>query len=243
MDLNERFIKKYTGLKVAAVKHARSTFDEIGDNDAIIALSQDNGVGRGDHTFYSPRGGLYMVMRECGLDIDAQTLTHKVGLAVHDTILTVLGLSVRLKWVNDIFYDGKKVCGILCRSPRRGEYLIGVGVNYSTDIAELKKAGLDNAGSLGAPEARASEFCARLIRRIHVIARKQFDCTRYNVLCDTVGKNISFNQNGVAVTGFAEKVETDGTLLVRIGKATVAVDSGEVSIVREADGENSARAE
>ncbi len=233
MTINSEYIRKLTGFKVYAVKRCNATFDDIGENDAIIALSQNHGAGRGDHTFYSPPGGLYIVMRERGLSIDPHTLTPAVGLAVHDTVKSVLGVETRLKWVNDVMLGNKKICGILCRSPRRAEYLIGMGINYATDIAALMKAGLTEAGTLNAPEKLATEFCAQLIRNVHLAALSPFDYVRYNDLCDTVGKMISFTQNGITVQGFAEGIETDGTLIVRIGKATVAVDAGEVSIVRE----------
>ncbi len=233
MNIDEKYIKKITGFGIKAVKHCASTFDEIGDNDVIIALSQKRGVGRGDHEFFSPPGGIYIVMRERGLGIDPHTLTPIVGLAVHDTVRAALGLKTSLKWVNDVIYNGKKVCGILCRSPRRGEYLIGIGVNYATSEREFEREGLSEAGSLNAPIDKATLFCADLIKRIHVYSLKPFDAARYNSLCETVGKNITFTRDGVKVNGFAAGVESDGTLLVKIGMATVAVDAGEVSIIRE----------
>lgn len=234
MFIDEKFLRRATGLNVDVEKYCVSTFDEIGDYDAIVALSQKHGSGRGDHFFHSPKGGIYLVMRETGLNIDAHTLTPAVGLAVHDSVKTVLGRDVGLKWVNDVMYDGKKICGILIRSPRRGEYLIGVGVNYATSPAELEKAGLsDVATSLGAPEDKATAFTADLMRRIHLATLAPFDHVRYGKLCVTLGKTVCFNKNGVNIRGYAESIERDGTLLVRIGMATVAVDAGEVSLVRE----------
>lgn len=233
MVINEKFIREFTGFKVTVREHCVSTFDEIGGNDAIVALSQDRGAGRGDHTFFSPKGGVYMVMRVLGLHIDAHTLTPAVGLAVYDTIKSVTGIETKLKWVNDVMLDGKKVAGILCKCPRRGEYLIGIGVNYATDADTLVKAGLRDATTLNAPESRVTAFVTGLIKRIRTATLAAFDHRRYNSLCATVGKNISFTHNGSEVRGYAESVGADGSLIVRIGTATVAVDSGEVSIVRE----------
>lgn len=234
MTLDAKYIRKVTGFRTLCVKSCGSTFDELGTYDAIIARSQKHGAGRGDHTFHSPLGGVYVVMRESSLAVDPHTLTPSVGLAVHDTIKSVLGIDTRLKWVNDVMtIDGKKVCGILCRSPRRGEYLIGMGINYATTKFALENAGLDNAATLNAPEDKVNLFCAELIKRTHLAALSTFDHARYNALCNTVGKDVSFVQNGIKVQGHAERVETDGTLIVRIGMATLAVDAGEVSIIRE----------
>ncbi len=227
-----KYIRKATGFRTLCVKNCDSTFDDIGGYDAIIARSQKRGSGRGNHEFFSPMGGLYVVMRETGLAIDPHTLTPSVGIAVRDTIKNVLGIDTQLKWVNDVMLGEKKVCGILCRSPRRGEYLIGIGINYATMPFALEQAELNNAASLCATEDKVTVFTAELLRRVHIAALSPFDSTKYNALCCTVGKDITFVRDGITVSGKAEYVESDGTLIVRIGMATVAVDSGEVSIVR-----------
>ena len=235
MVLYEKFIRLHTGKNIKIVPSCVSTFDEIGKYDVIIAGSQQNGVGRGNRKFYSPVGGLYIVMRAQGVYIDPHTLTPAVGLAVHDTIRAILGIETDLKWVNDIYYKGKKAVGILCKSPRKAEYLIGMGINYAIADAELEKAGLgDTAISLNAPESRATAFVTGLINQVRHSTIAAFDHVRYGKLCMNVGKNVTFIHNGINVQGFAESVAPDGSLIVRIGNATVAVDAGEVSIIRVA---------
>ncbi len=237
MILNEKFIKQHTGLKnIRIVESCVSTFDEIGKNDVIIAMRQSLGRGRGDHSFFCPYGGIYMVMRVQGLYIDAHTLTPAVGLAVHDTIFTMLGLRTQLKWVNDVMLDGKKTVGILCKSPRKAEYLVGIGINYSTAPDEFERAGLaEVATTLGAPESRASAFVTGLINRIKRATLATFDNVRYGALCINIGKTVEFTHNGTRVKGFAEQVAPDGSLIVRIGNATISVDAGEVSVLRNAE--------
>lgn len=234
MVISEKFIRQHTGLKnILIVPSCRSTFDEIGKNDVIIALEQQCGAGRGEHTFFCPPGGIYMVLRVQGLYVDAHTLTPTVGLAVHDAARSILGVQTQLKWVNDVMIDGKKAVGILCRSPRRAEYLVGIGINYCTPQSALDAAGLgDVAASFGAPEGRASAFVTGLINRIKRHALAGFDCARYGALCMNVGKTVEFTHGGTRVSGYAEQVAPDGSLIVRIGTATVAVDAGEVSIIR-----------
>lgn len=234
MVLNEKFIRLHTGADIKLVDECVSTFDEIGKHDVIIAQKQAHGVGRGDHTFFCPNGGLYMVMRAQGVYINSHTLTPAVGLAVHDVIRAILGLQTSLKWVNDVYYNGKKAVGILCKCPRKAEYLIGIGINYNTDPDDLEKAGLgDIATSLNAPESRASAFVTGLINLIHRSTIATFDSERYGKLCMNIGKTVEFTHDGVRVRGFAEKIDADGSLIVRIGNATLAVDAGEVSILRE----------
>lgn len=237
MILNEKFIRLHTGLNVKLIDSCESTFDEIGKYDVVIAERQTKGVGRGDHTFFCPDGGLYIVMRVQGVYIDPHTLTPAVGLAVHDTIKAILGLETKIKWVNDIMLYDKKVAGILCKAVRKAEYLVGIGINYATDPKELEKAGLgDIAGSLEAPISRASAFVTGLLRMIKRATIATFDNIRYSNLCINVGRTVEFTHSGMTVRGYAEMIDADGSLIVRIGNATVAVDAGEVSIIRNVDG-------
>lgn len=234
MFINENFIKKHTGLDIKFVDQCVTTFDEIGRHDVIIAQTQLRGEGRGEHKFFSPRGGLYIVMRLQGLYIDPHSLTPAVGLAVRDVIKAVLGIDTALKWVNDIYCNGKKVVGILCKSPRKAEYLVGIGINYATDPKDLEKAGLDGiATTLNAPESRVHAFLTGLLNHVRRAAIATFDYVRYGKLCMNVGKTVSFTHDGMRVEGYAERIDADGSLIVRIGNATVAVDAGEVSIIRE----------
>lgn len=234
MELNEKFIRMHSKMNVKIVSSCANTFDEIGKHDAIVALRQTNGVGRGDHTFACPAGGLYIVMHAQGLFINPRTLTPAVGLAVHDAIRVILGRKTEIKWVNDLLYNGKKVVGILCKSPRKADYLIGIGINYNTHPDEFVKAGIaDVATSLDAPEFRVNAFVAGLLNCVRRATIASFDFERYGKLCVNVGKNVEFTHNGVRVRGFAERIDEDGALIVRIGAATVSVDAGEVSIIRE----------
>ena len=237
MILNEKFIRLHTGLNVKLVDTCESTFDEIGKYDAIIAQRQTKGVGRGDHSFFCPDGGLYVVMRVQGVYVNPHTLTPAVGLAVHDAIEAILGVQTKIKWVNDVILYDKKVAGILCKSVRKAEYLVGIGINYATDPKELEKAGLgDIAISLQAPASRASAFVTGLLRMIKRATIATFDSIRYGNLCINVGRTVEFTHNGLTVRGYAEQIADDGSLIVRIGNATVAVDAGEVSIIRNVDG-------
>ena len=232
MKLNGKFITASTGLNIRFTRSCVSTFDEIEDFDVIVALRQKNGVGRGEHTFASPPGGLYIVLRLIGR-YDAHTLTPSVGIAVHDTVAEILGLDTELKWVNDVFYKGKKAVGILCKCPRKDEYLVGIGINYATKQSALDNAGLNGiATTLGAPEEKASEFVAALLNRIYDPALCAFDSEKYSSLCMNIGKTVEFTHNGAKLTGLAERVNEKGSLVVCVGEETVAVDAGEVVILK-----------
>lgn len=140
-----------------------------GENTLIIARAQTAGRGRMGRSFYSPSDtGLYATLlyypdrpvTELG------GLTCATALACCVAIEQLCGISPRIKWVNDLYLDGHKVCGILCESfgtPHGTAIAIGIGINLTTRDFPAEIKGI--AGSLQAsvdPDALAKHICDQL---------------------------------------------------------------------------------
>ena len=101
----------------------------------VCARRQSSGRGRLGRTFFSPEGGLYMsIILRPTLKSDAVTLlTTAAAAAMSRAIEKLYNKRTNIKWVNDIFIDGRKVCGILTESAFCGKDLdfavVGIGVN------------------------------------------------------------------------------------------------------------------
>ena len=103
----------------------------------LIADRQEGGYGRLSRPFFSPeRTGLYMslLLRPTVSPQSASLITHLAALAVARAVRTLTGKDARIKWVNDIYIDGKKVAGILTESAFRADgtldfVVLGIGVN------------------------------------------------------------------------------------------------------------------
>ncbi len=128
------------GVKVYVYENIPSTNDEakrlMGKTPCLVAArAQSSGKGQRGRSFFSPEGGIYMSL--CVKpDIAPESLafiTLMSGMAVRDAVEKVCGISCRLKYVNDLLIDGKKVCGILTEAVFEGERLmgvvIGIGIN------------------------------------------------------------------------------------------------------------------
>ena len=105
---------------------------------ALIAAEQTAGRGRMGRSFFSPAGsGLYMslLLRPAVPAAQAVRLTACAAAAAAEAIEELSGRSAGIKWVNDIYLDGKKVCGILTETRADGAdsslryAVIGLGVN------------------------------------------------------------------------------------------------------------------
>lgn len=117
-----------------------------------VALNQTAGRGRHDRSFYSYDGGLYFSLL---LKFDSFELANKKydltfftcasAIALAQALRSTLGVKAVIKWVNDIYIEGKKVAGILAesRTDTNGKInlALGVGVNlmpvtFSEDLIE-----------------------------------------------------------------------------------------------------------
>lgn len=133
-------VLRVSGLNLRYVEKTGSTnADLLCDGSAkrgnvLIAGSQTKGRGRMDRRFASPEGGLYMsVMLNPESAEEALLITPRAAVAVARAIENVSGRKTGIKWVNDIFIDGKKVCGILAeaRGGERLDVVLGIGINVS----------------------------------------------------------------------------------------------------------------
>ncbi|MDO4564909.1 MAG: biotin--[acetyl-CoA-carboxylase] ligase [Clostridia bacterium] len=107
------------------------------EGKVVVAREQSAGRGRNGRSFFSSGGlGIYMsiLLRPNFSMQDASRLTCLAAVAVARAIEPYSKTPVGIKWVNDIFIGGKKVCGILTESAsadgRRPEYVVvGIGLN------------------------------------------------------------------------------------------------------------------
>ncbi len=117
----------------------------------ITASHQTNGRGRTGKSFFSPDGtGLYMTLL-IKANPNADLITPAAAVAVCKAIEESTDILPGIKWVNDIFVDCKKVCGILseCFCIDGVTYIaVGVGVNLTTkdfpdDLPQASSLGTD----------------------------------------------------------------------------------------------------
>ena len=107
------------------------------ENQLVIALSQTGGRGRMGRSFYSPNGtGIYfsLLLHPKFSAEKSLFLTVMAAVSVAETVMKYNKNDVKIKWVNDIYINGKKVCGILTEgainSNKMLDYVVvGIGIN------------------------------------------------------------------------------------------------------------------
>lgn len=167
--LNQKQIEEYFGKNILFFDKISSTFDVKGE--IVVAASQDNGHGRLNRTFYSPKGGIYL----CVQVPLAPLLTVSAATGVM-RILEERGLKPQVKWVNDILLNGKKVCGILCKSDSNIA-TIGIGINYA--IKKFPKELKEKAGSIFTKTIGINKFTADVINSVLKCAKNSQESLDY----------------------------------------------------------------
>ena len=104
----------------------------------VVADEQTQGRGRMGRQWDSSKGeGIWMTMvLRPGLPMsDGGKITQMAAVAMHQAIVKATGLSVKIKWPNDLLIDEKKICGILTEMTgelNQIEHLfVGVGLNVN----------------------------------------------------------------------------------------------------------------
>ena len=210
----------------------------------LAADMQTAGRGRSGKDFYSPMGtGLYMsvILKPNYTDIrDAQMITVSAAVVTARAIEELTGKHVMIKWVNDLFLDGKKICGILTEavsdfeSGRVESIVVGIGVNCATaDFPE----GLENiAGSLGEERLSRNRLAALIADGLVEAFENPDDPTiidEYRARSIITGKTIVYSQFGEERTGVVTGLNDKGNLIVRdeAGDEHI-ISSGEVRILK-----------
>lgn len=124
---------------------------------AIIAKEQTQGVGRMNRRFFSPKNtGIYLsLLLKPELEAsETVNITTMAAVAVCKAIEESTDKKPRIKWVNDIFVDGRKTCGILTQGSfsaenSKAEYIIlGIGINVYAPEGGFPNELADTAGFL-----------------------------------------------------------------------------------------------
>lgn len=216
----------------------KAAADGAANGTMIAADTQTAGRGRRGNSFYSPAGtGLYMtvILRHDFFNEDTDLITICAGCAVCMAIEALTDKAPLIKWVNDIFLDGKKICGILSEATFDFEaktmdsVVVGIGLNLTTDVFP---DGLEKkAGTLGLSLNR-SMLAAKIAECLFLCLKRtrEENIADYKAHSLVLGKQVTFTKNGISYTADALDIDIQGQLIVRSEKGEMTLNSGEISV-------------
>jgi len=242
--------EKFTLTVMESVTSTNTVAKELAGQGAkegtvIIAREQTKGRGRMGRTFYSPNAtGIYFsVILRPKLNLeDSLLITTATAVAVAKAIEIVSGKTAKIKWVNDIFVEGKKVCGILTEAALNFESgsleyaVVGIGVNIVTkdfpeDIQLI-------AGSLLSEKPSDNPVTSLLVAEIlnniadcmNSLTDKKY-LEEYRSRSFLIGQEILVLKGNTTLQAKAVDIDDKARLVVEyMDKTKEALSSGEVSV-------------
>lgn len=215
---------------------------------AVIADSQTAGKGRLGRSFFSPPGtGLYLsviIRPDISLET-AQLITSCAAVAAAEAVEELCGRDVSVKWVNDLYMNGRKICGILTEASLSLETksldyaVIGIGINvlsvkniFGQELNDTAASVEDETGVKINRNTLCSVLLNRLDERLADIENRSFleNYRRREIL---TGNVITANAGGEKVTGTAIGIDDNASLIIQLPDGSVrALSSGEASLCR-----------
>lgn len=244
---------------------AKRRFETLDSNDyeklhktVIVSETQTSGRGRLNRKFYSPpKNGLYFSVVYCKKNIKSPgIITANAAVAVCRAIKSIFSIDAKIKWVNDVFVNGKKVCGILTEgivntaTKTIDAVIIGIGVNIYADksmpddlkekAGAINKNAISNSSTIGThnEEKIKRNFLNCILDNIFEIldndTKQMLAIQEYKERSMLLGKKIivfPIINNAKSYLCTAIDITENAELVVLLDNGTKkTLDSGEVSI-------------
>ncbi len=204
----------------------------------LAAVRQTAGRGRLGRCFYSPTDtGAYFSLLYTPTDAleNAVTITSAAAVAVMRAIRRLTALQVQIKWVNDLYLNDKKVCGILTEAvtcDQTTHIVIGIGVNIRTACFPEELS--DIAGSLQCDALSPATLIAACVEELLPLLSatdRQIWLEEYRRYSMVLQRSITWTEGERKMVGIARRIDDDGALLAEDPNGKIhRLYSGEISV-------------
>jgi BirA family biotin operon repressor/biotin-[acetyl-CoA-carboxylase] ligase len=221
----------------------------------VIADTQTAGRGRRGREWFSPPGsGLYVSVilvpgRSLrGAERATRLLTLAAGVALAEAVAAAAGLSVDVKWPNDLYVARRKLAGILAEAAPRlgsgqagGEVADPIVLGYGVNVGPMSyPPGLrDRATSLESELGRTVDRALLLAESLASLARRYDDLLggRFDAILDawrarapaSTGARVTWATASGVTSGVTAGIDDQGALLVRVGERVERIVAGEIT--------------
>jgi BirA family biotin operon repressor/biotin-[acetyl-CoA-carboxylase] ligase len=214
----------------------------------IVADEQTAGRGRRGHGWFSPRGsGLYVsVVLTPGRAVSdprraIRLLTLAAGVALAEAIEEATGLTIDLKWPNDLYVGRKKLGGILAEAVTNASTMAPIVVGYGINVLAVAWPPelVDRATSLESELGRVVDRDRLFVETLAALGRRYDDLLagKFDGILDAwrrhapsaCGARVKWIDASGEQSGMTEGIDGDGALLVETGERTHRIVGGELT--------------
>jgi BirA family transcriptional regulator, biotin operon repressor / biotin---[acetyl-CoA-carboxylase] ligase len=195
------------------------------DGTVVTASRQTAGRGRQGRTWVAPEGRA--LLSSVLLRDPPRLLPLTAGLAV----ASIVGPQGQVKWPNDILLDGRKVAGILVEGrPQEHWAVVGIGLNVAVGRTDFPPELRESAGTLGLGPEAIEPTLQRLLEALE----RWLEASPRAVLEGFRARDALLNRpiRWAGGEGRGAGVDAGGRLVVATARGTVALDAGEVHLIK-----------
>jgi len=205
---------------------ARERF-EGSDPVLVIAGHQTAGRGRLGREWLEPDRAVFAsVAFEPAWPVEAWSLIPlAAGLGARSAIGAIAGVTVGLRWPNDLVIDAGKIGGLLTESGD-GIVIAGLGLNLVWEEPIEGGAALCEATPAPGTEREIAAGWADRLLASMALPTDDWGIDDYRAACVTIGRSVSYTSG----SGTAVAVSDEGSLMVETSGGVIAVHSGEVRL-------------
>lgn len=238
------YIPNVTSTNDIIMEYGRKGIEEF---IAVVADSQSSGRGRKGRIFYSPdnAGTYFSILLRPNINFsESLYITTAAAAAVTEALKQLYNMDTEIKWVNDVYYNGRKICGILTEAHIDMESgtvdyaALGIGINvfepensYHKDIRNI--AGAAFCRSMFDNKIRC-EITAKVIDIFYEYYKNLSDMTFLNTYKSRsflTGKNVTIEKNGIVQKAFVKGIDDKCRLSVMLENGIEEnLNSGEVNL-------------
>ncbi len=216
------------------------TLANEGKDAFIIARKQPQGRGTKGRSFCSNEGGVYATLLHFPQNAKASELPRYMqhtAVAVCKT-LERFSLSPKIKWPNDIWVNGKKICGILIENTLSSNaverVIIGIGINVKNELPQELQA----LATTVCEQTKTDIFPEQVWVELLLQLQNPDLHSEYESYLALVGEQVQIcfiDGEERTQTALLLGVDGQGRLLAGINGQTHAFSSAEISVRREKD--------
>lgn len=221
----------------------------------VVAPNQAAAHGRFKRPFFTQaHHGIYLSLKIAGpkknndqpgaANTPAPLYTEAAAVALCEAIESLTNLQPTIKWVNDVYLDGKKIAGILTQAqfsadqPTIETLTLGLGLNFDIpqndfpiDLQAKVTSLFSQSPATITQEQLIIAFVTTFFQKVALPNRELLDAYKRRLFF--LGRPVTYVFNGVATTGLAQDIAEDGALVVRRPDGTTQhLHSGEISLTQ-----------
>lgn len=198
---------------------------EFNNGSVVIAEAQTKGRGRFNRKWNSSKGGLWMSIVLKPRVKDTKKITFIMAITIQKMIKNFFGIDTKVKWPNDILFNGKKLCGILTESVFKDNHtekmIVGIGLNVNNKLPLRLRNKAVSLKKIINKETNTKKIANKILNGFSAQYKKYEKNDKkllidWKKLSDTIGKNVKIKTVDNIYYGEAYDIDRDYNLLLKL---------------------------